>query len=270
MKQGVIETVDRALQILELFESEPSLGLIEISQKLELSKSTVHRLLKTLEERGYIFQEPTTRKYRLGVKLIHLGLNLLNQMDIRKIAQPVMKNLVSLVSETTTLVILNNCDGICIEKIDSPHRIRIFTEVGRIIPLYAGALGKAILAYLPEERIRRILKIKRNEISPKVLEDGPDNILKDLEKIREMGYAVSFGELTPGAAGLAAPIKNHFGEVIASLGFAGPANRFSSRDLVELTTVLIESADKISTMLGYINKDEVIFFNNLPERSSES
>jgi DNA-binding IclR family transcriptional regulator len=93
---------------------------------------------------------------------------------------------------------------------------------------------------------------------------------KDLEKIREMGYAVSFGELTPGAAGLAAPIKNHFGEVIASLGFAGPANRFSSRDLVELTTVLIESADKISTMLGYINKDEVIFFNNLPERSSES
>lgn len=254
MKHEVIETVDRALQILELFENETSLGLVEIGQRVGLSKSTVHRLLKTLETRGYIYQDVATRRYRLGVKLIHLGLNMLNQLDIREIAQPIMRQLVSVAGETTTLVILNDCSGICIEKIDSPHRIRIFTEVGRVIPLHSGALGKAILAYQPEERIREILRKKRGEIPPGVLEDGPDNIMRDLEKIREMGYALSFGELTPGAAALAAPIRNHLGEVVASLGFAGPANRFSSRDLAELTAALKESAAKISGMLGYLER----------------
>lgn len=256
---ATVESVKRALGILGLFEDEQELGLVEIGQRLNLSKSSVHRLLKTLEEKGYICQEPETRKYKLGIRVLQLGLNMLNNIDLRAAALPVMKKLVSVVGETTALVILSGREGICIEKIDSPHRIRIFTEVGRIIPLYYGAMGKAILANQPDEVIEEVLKENAENIKKAPLYcHNPQLIVEDLQRIREAGYAFSSGEITTGAASVAAPVRNHRGNVIACLSCAGPATRFSSVKLTEIISLVRESADELSKLLGF--RGETSFF----------
>jgi len=247
-KQGT--SIRRALKVLSAFSlEEPFLGVSEIAKKLDLPKSSVHWLLQVLQEEGYVCQDPKTNKYRLSVKLFHLGSIAANTMNINYVARPVMERLRDATEETVNLYVLDGFDRVCIEQAEGIHLVRQVVRLGQKIPAYCGAAGKVLVAWQGEDFIEGLIahtKLKRltkNTISDVVL------FKEELAKIRKQGYAVSCGERDIEVAAVAAPVFDEEGKVLASLSVSGPVSRF------EITPHVIEAvrnaASEISYQLGY-------------------
>ncbi|MCR8632642.1 IclR family transcriptional regulator [Paenibacillus radicis (ex Xue et al. 2023)] len=224
-KTKKLETVDRLLQLLECFTLEtPEWGVTELSHRLDLYKSVVHRMLSTLEGRGYVTQNSTTKKYTLGIKIFELGMVVSNQMDLRKIAKPLMDELSQNVNETVMLLVPDGLEGICLEKVESTHSIKSTSPLGRRVPLYAGATSKMLMAYLPEDKIEKIIQDGLQKMTEKTITD-PEKLREQLRTIRGEGHCITVGEYTQGSMGIAAPITNYDGDIIASLSVTGPEFR---------------------------------------------
>ncbi len=158
MTERFIQSVERAAEILELFmETYPELSIKEISDHLGLSKSTVHGIMKTLEHRGYLQQNPENQKYRLGIKLFELGNFVGKHLDIGNIARPIIRKLVEELNETVHLTIFERDEVIYIEKLEGPRALTIYSHIGKRAPIHCTGVGKAILAYLSEDEVERLL-----------------------------------------------------------------------------------------------------------------
>lgn len=247
-----IQSIKRAVQILNSFTfKKDELGVSELSERLNLHKSTVHRILVTLEDEGFVAKDQVSQKYRLGIKLFELGHIVKEQIEIRNYALPIMKELAQKTEESIDLNILSDGKRVSIEKIESPHDVRRIIQLGKSLPLYCGGSGKALLAFLPDEEIDKIIqKEKFIPFSPKTITD-PIKLKEHLKEIRKNGYAISFEERILGSASVAAPILDYKGKVVASLSISGPTTRFTKKKVPILISLVKVATQKISASLGY-------------------
>lgn len=250
-----INSVEKVLWLLKRFADYPyELSITDLAKEMGLAKSGVHKILAVLLKEGFVSQQPDTKKYCLGPALYRLGSMYSELKGIRDIAEPVMRALSQATEETVSIGIREGDDAILAYKIESPHAVRLHGRVGQKYPMNAGAIGKLLAAYHDPQKVKTLLqqttftKINSNTIvDPKIL-------LEEYEKIRQQGYSVSNEENRAGAYGLAAPIFDKTGTVIACLCIAGPKERFTPQKVVEWTTRIISSAYEISYRLGYIDR----------------
>lgn len=250
-KSNFIQSVDRSLQILEVFSSKNrELGVTEIANILGIHKSTVFGLLATLENRGYVEQNLENGKYKLGLKLFELGNLVQEGMDLRSIAVPFIEELVEKFGETVHLVVHDRGEVVYIDKRESQSAIRILSQVGRRLPMYCTGVGKCLLAYIREEDLQTIIKKGFQPFTPNTIVDE-QQLKKELEKIRENGYAFDMEEIEMGLRCVAAPVKDARAEVIAAISLSGPSMRMDEKRMYELIEPVKFAALKISHNLGY-------------------
>jgi len=247
-----IKVLDKSLSVLELLLQKGSaMNMTEISEKLEIYPSTIHRILDTLKYRGYVEQNPHTQKYQLGLKALELGMAKLHQMNLVKEATPYLKELVNQCNETVHLGVLEEEEVLYLAKEESSHTIRMCSYVGKRAPLHCTALGKVLLAYLSAEERKKILGEK---VLPRLTENtitDKRELEKELGKVREQGFALDREENEKDVRCVAAPIRNHQGEVIAALSISSPIFRIDKNTQNNLKEALIQTSREISKRLGY-------------------
>ena len=252
-----IKVLNKTFSILGiLFQHDSPMNMTEISEKLELYPSTIHRVLDTLKYWGYVEQDPNTQKYQLGLKLLELGMAKLHQIDLAREAAPYLKELVNQCNETVHLGVLKEEEVLYLAKEESSQTIRMCSYVGKRAPIHCTALGKTLLAYLPEEEKRKILEQKglprftENTITDK------EEFEKELNRIKKQGFALDRGENEKDVYCIAAPIKNYQGKVIAAISISIPVYRIDITKQNYLKEALIEITKKISKRLGYKEKTQ--------------
>lgn len=246
-----IRAVEHCLKLIDaLSANEQARGVTELSGELRLAKSTVYRLLQTLAGRDYVVQDPATGRYRLGLKLLELGALVSDHLTIRTVAQPHLQRLMEATKETVHLGLLEGRQVVYADKIESPQTIRMYSRVGRQSPLHCTALGKALLAYQPEQMLRGFLRAGLRRYTSRTIA-APGRLRTELKRVREEGCALDNEEFEEGLRCVAAPIRDHAEAVIASLGIAGPAARMEPGRLPALIKHVKEAADAVSAALGH-------------------
>ncbi len=247
-----IKVLDKSLSVLELLlQKGSSMNVTELSEKLGFYPSTIHRILDTLKYRGYVEQDPHTQKYQLGLKALELGMAKLHQMDLVREATPYLKELENQCNETVHLGVLEEGEVLYLAKEESSQTIRMISYVGKRAPLHCTALGKALLAYLPEGERKKMLSKK---VLPRLTENtitDKRELEKELGKVREQGFALDREEHEKDVCCVAAPIRNYQGEVIAALSISSPAFRIDKNAQNNLKKALIQTSREISMRLGY-------------------
>lgn len=250
-----VEAVLKALDILECFQKEPQLSLQRISELTGLHKSRIMRLCGTLISKGYLQYEGETGQYKLGSKILSLSKSYEQSNDLISLARPLMKYLAQQTGESASLFIIDGLNRMCVAREEGTYSLRYNIIEGQRMPLYAGAGGKVLLAFGPEDLRKKVLKKGHlKKLTPNTIK-GPEQLLKELEIIKKQGYAASFGERDAEVAALAAPIFNHEGKICASLSIAGPISRFSPEHNVQHLKILLAAASRLSEMLGYVNRE---------------
>lgn len=254
MKETIstVQSVDRTIAIIELLsEYQDGLGLIEISQRLGLHKSTTHRLLLTLIHHNYVCQKQQDQKYRLTIKMFELGGRIIEGMDLQKVAKPYLEALKNLTNEVVHLVVRDGTDMIYIDKVEPNNNIRMHSRIGARNPLYSTSAGKAIMAFIPEREVKKIWD--NSDIvkhTPNTVTDYK-KLLKVLETVRQEGYALDDEENESGIRCIGAPIFNHLKDVVGAISISGPAIRVTYEKLEEFKDYIKKHSKKISSELGY-------------------
>jgi DNA-binding IclR family transcriptional regulator len=240
------------IAILDCFASDhPELGVREVARLTGLSSSTAGRLMAEMKDRSILQQNSAMRTYSLGSKILVWSGVYVDSLDLRSAALPWMEELRTTTGETVTLYLLDGKDRLCIERMESRQNVRMVSRVGHKMPLYAGSAGKAILAFLPDERVREILSM--TDLKPLTLRTliDPDALRVELVKVRQQGYAVSIGEWVLEASGVAAPIFRQGGEVVGALSISGPGARFTPEKIEEYAVSVVQTVKQISRLLGF-------------------
>lgn len=246
-----VKTIDRLVKVLDCFSPEqPTWSLAELSLRLGLPKSTLHRFLASLEAHGVLRRDPDDKRWRLGYRLVAWGKLASESTGLRHVARTVMRDLVATTGETAVLTVYQNQEVVCIEKVETSHSVRLTLDVGTCHPPHAGASSKILIAYLPEEQVRAIIRDKGlPAICTNTITD-PDELMAELARIRERGYAESLEETDIGAWGVATPIHDRNGNVLAAIGIVGPSLRFTEELAQQYVTLCRSAAQHISTLLG--------------------
>lgn len=253
MENKIIQSIDRALQVLELFSLEkPEWGVTEISKALNIYKSNVHNILSTFAEKGFVKKDSKTDKYKLGIKFFELGSVVIKNMDLRRIAHSYIEKLSKEFNETVHLGILDKGRVVSIEREESYKGLCSHIEIGRRAPLHCTAVGKAIMSYLSEEEINLIIKEKGLEKFTENTITNKEELKKEFLKIRKQGYAVDNMEHEEGVRCVASSIRDYSGEVIASMSVSGPAFRINENNMFVIAKKVKEYCDCISKEMGYI------------------
>lgn len=246
-----VHSVQKAISILKAFTiSEPELGVNELSRRVGLHKSTVSRLLWTLERESMVERNPETDKFRLGVELIALAGLVIKHADVRQAARPHLRWLAESTEETVNLAVLNGEEAMNVEQVASPRMVKNMGWVGRHTPLHCTSTGKVLLAYMPEEQVERLLARPLPYFTRSTITE-PDRLRLELSKVREQGFAVGNEELEEGLNAVAAPIRDHEGAVVAAISVSGPSYRVSPNRFPELSGLVKEAANRIAGQLGY-------------------
>ena len=251
------QSLERGLAILSAFGSDRStIGVSELSRELGLSRSTTHRYIATLTSLGYLQQDAETKRYRLGPRVLDLGFAAINSMDIREISVSHLQALSDATGFTANLAILDGGDVVYIERCrtsrSGQREIDLNLHVGSRLPAYCTAMGKALLAFVPEDRLEEILD------GVDLVARGPNTITDrvalraEMERIRTLGVAVNNEELAYGLRSIAAPIRSSSGEVVAALNLAVHRSMISIDDLIERYGPAVKrTADAISEEIGH-------------------
>lgn len=246
-----IQSVDRALTILEMFnEGTEELGILEVGERMELPKSTVHGIIKTLVMRGYLVQNKDTKKYKLGIRLFELGNIVSKGLDIKEKARPYLREVFNQTGETVHLVRFENTEAVYVDKRESDSAIRMYSQVGRKAPLHCTGVGKAIMAYLDKDLQKSILLSTEMEAYTEKTILDKKLILEELDKIRERGYATDDEEIELGLFCVAAPIFDSNDSVIGAVSTAGPKFRFTEEKILVAKKCIRVAARSISREMG--------------------
>jgi len=234
-----VNTLDKALRILTLLgESQGELSAAEIARSLGLPRSTAYRYILTLKSQGLVEEDLGTGRLRLGARLLQLAGGV-RRRGLVEVALPQMERLVAETGETVILAGVHGTSGICLERVEGHHALRVSHERGAIFPLHAGATGKVLLAYLPREDQERIIAQGLPRFTATTITD-PGELRAELATIRRRGYAESDGEVIPYTYGLAAPILTGGDRIVAALGASAPTTRVDAKSkgpfLKELST----------------------------------
>jgi len=216
-----------------------------------LHKSTVSRLMATLEEGGLLARNPETQRYRLGIELLGLAAQVASHTDVREIARPLLRQLASDCQESVNLVVLDGGQVVNLDQFVAPARqVKNIGRVGRRMWAHCTAAGKVLLAHLPPEELDLALAGELEAFTPHTITD-PDRLRQELSRIRAQGYAIVQEELEEGLNAAAAPIYDHTAKVTAAISVAGPAYRVTPERFPELVSQLVTAAGQISERLGH-------------------
>ncbi len=255
MKQrarGTLRSVEKVLRVLDSFSVDtPQLSIGELVEMLAMPKVSVYRFLRVLMNRGFVTQNQQTKKYRLGLKMFELGSIVLKEFVLREAAFPLIVDLSRRSGETVHLGVLDNHQVVSIEGVESDQSLRISLPVGKRVYLHSTGIGKAILAFLPDTEIKRIIEDKGlPKFTPNTI-IYPDQLMNEVLLIRRRGYAIDDEENEPEIRCVAAPVFDSEKRVLASISISGPSVRIQRANIPELSTMVIETSRKISKALGY-------------------
>lgn len=247
-----VQSIDRAFDILELLSVEPGgLSLTDIGRRLNLHKSTVHRILTSLKIRGYIEKDATTGKYKLGIGFVELAGEHLSGLELTTEARPFLHTLAKRAGQTAFLAISENRDVVYIDKAESFQSLRRYKIIGRRRPLHATSLGKALLSGMPDERIAWLYNgVDFEPILPNTINSLP-GLLAELRKTRERGWAFDDEENEAGTQCVGAPIFDYRREVIAAVSVAWERAVYPDVDVDRMAALIMETAKSISARMGY-------------------
>ena len=251
-----IASVAGALELLEIFGEAPgAMSLTALAAATGRPKSSVHRALSTLMSVGFVEQDQDTSMYRLTLKMWRIGMAALSDLDIVKLARPHLEELMSAADETVHLSMLDpSGDVVYVAKVESPRSIRVQTQLGKLNRSWSTATGRAIIAFLPHVA-DKVLKRKLEASTPHTVTD-PDRIRTLLGDVVKKGVAITKGENHPEMGGIAAPIRQHNGDVVASCGVAIPSFRMDRRLVERCIPLVIKTADAISAELGFQRSEQ--------------
>lgn len=251
-RSNVVKSVLKALDILEVLDKKREMGISEISEILQWDKSTVHRLISTLKQKGYVVQNPSNQKYSNSFKLFEMGNNVVERLGLRRQAQPFLEKLAVLTQETVNLAIMDGNHIIYIDKIESQATIKVDLNIGKKLPIYCTGLGKAMLAYKSKEEVKTLLgKEAFVKYTKNTIEDL-QGLFQQLEQIRKQGYCIDEEEYVEGLQCVAAPVKDYSGSVIAAISVAIPKYRYEEGEKeIGYTKIVKDITDQFSKELGY-------------------
>lgn len=245
-----VNAVVRTFLILQSIANNEEIGLAELARDLHIHKSTVLRFLTTLCDLGYLRRIPENDTYALSLRLFELGATALDKMDVVQLAKPIMKWLASKTNETVHLATREDDSVVYLHKVDSPHVLRMYSRIGKLAPLHCTGLGKALIAWLPESKVRTIFTNKRLRVfTEKTIGKLPD-LLKELEKIRTTGFSWDHEEHEPGIRCVAAPVFDASGSVAAAISVSWPSARNQTETEVERGPLVLEASRRLSRALG--------------------
>ena len=246
-----VRAATRAIDILLSLEEGPQ-SLARIAAETGLTKPTVHRLLATLANRQLVIQDPTTSDYMLGPACLGIADAVLRGLGgLGLLARSTLEHLAAASQETVALHVPAGTQRVCVEQIPSPQPVRYTSAVGVAKPLYTGAMGKVLLAFMHEDDRREVLdRLVLRAITPDTITDRA-TLERQLVDVRKKGYATSRGEQAEGVASVSAPVFGANGHVAAALSILGPSTRMSDSAVSKLRTLVIEAARETSQALGY-------------------
>jgi IclR family KDG regulon transcriptional repressor len=241
-----VRAVERAMRILSSFNGQHAeLGVSEIAQATGLHKATAHRLLMTLCSSGFLERTADGERFRLGLRLVELGMSALRGLDFRRAAFPYMQELVERFQEICTLSMFDRGRVLYVEVVHSERSLTIAARVGRHLPAHCTASGKVLLAFLPPEVVEPILNGPLAVYTEKTITSA-DRLREELKVIRQRGYAISNEEFEVGIWAISAPIRDIGGNVIAALSIPCPTNRLREERIPEMAEALLEAANVVS------------------------
>lgn len=250
-----VQSVHHALELFEVFRTsgkKEEFGVTELSKTLGLHKNNVFRLLATLESRGYIEQNMNTENYRLGIGIFNLGQKFINKLGILKLAKPFMEKIVEQVNESVYIGILREGSVIYLDIVEAPQTVRIVSRVGRDVPAYCTAIGKAQLAYASEEELNKIyMGARLRRYTNNTITSLPA-LKKHLKEIGAKDYSIDDEEFEDRVRCIAIPIKDYLGVPVSALSVSGPACRMTDEKMTdEILPVLKKYSREISKRLGF-------------------
>jgi len=242
--------LERAVSVLEaLSESDAPLSLAEICQRMGLHKSTAHRSLMVLE-RSALIDRTLENRFRLGLKLYELGNRAVEQIDLRARVYPFFRRLAAQVGETVHLSVLQKTSVVYLDKVEPNRRVCMSSKIGTSNPVYCTSMGKAMLAFQPEEMIEKIVaKIRFTRYTPKTL-CSREKLLEYLKIVRRRGYAIDDEEIELGVRCVGAPVLNEDHWAIAAVSVSGPSSRITARRVPAIAEHLLICCREISASLG--------------------
>jgi DNA-binding IclR family transcriptional regulator len=241
-----VRAVERATWILSAFDGEHAeRGVSEIAQATGLHKATAHRIIMTLLNCGFLERTADGDRFRLGLRLVELGLGALRRLDFRQAAFPYMQQLVERFDETCDLGIFDRGQVLYVEVVHSAHALTVAARVGRHLPVHCTASGRVFLAFLPPEVVEPLLSAPLPACTGKTI-TSPALLREELEATRQRGYGLDDEQFEVGIRAISAPIRNMDGNVIAAMSMLGPSNRLTPERVQEIAQALVETANTVS------------------------
>lgn len=248
-----VQSVERAIALLELLgQSDHHLGITEIAEKSKLPVATVHRLLSTLVKLGYAEQNAESHKYTLGIRMLHLRGAVIGQVKLGVEAMPIMKMLMKRVDETVHLAVMSEGEIVYIDRVEGLQTQGMYTRIGKRAYAHCTALGKVMLAFMPDGVWRDT--VKRHglpRLSPTTI-TTVDSLLEEMERIRRRGYAIDEGETGEKVRCIAAPIRNYRGDTIAAMSVSAPRDQLHPGRDKEISEAVLWATRLVSERLGYL------------------
>lgn len=255
---NLVKSVDRSINILEeLAKYEEGLGVTELGNRLDIHKSSVHRLLSTLVYKGLVEKDKKNNNYKLGLKIFELGSKIFNDFKISEYTKSYLKKLVKISGERVNLVIPDKDEIVYIDKREDSKNIKINLPIGHRSPMHCTAAGKAILANLSQDKIKDIIKSNLIKFTSNTITEVQD-LINELDLIKARNYAIDDSEYKSEIRCVATPIFNYRDEVIAAISICGPKSRMTHEKISDLRETMVDIGREISCRLGYrANKNSV-------------
>lgn len=247
------QSVEKVLQIIEaMAESKESLRLQDIARRVDMPASTTLRFLNTLMKSGYARQDPVSLRYSLTLKFMHIGSLVSSQISIRDVAHPYLTELAQKCNESVCLAIEQDMEIVYIDVIDGPDgMLKITQRIGKLAPIHSTGIGKLILLNYDLNQLEHIIEVKGlKALTPNTI-TSKEELLSELERIREKGYALDDEECELGARCLSAGIKDYTGKYVAGISVSGPTTRMTMEYIDQIKDVVVDTANKISEELSY-------------------
>jgi len=257
MAEKNVQTLDRAFDIIELLSTaREGMGVTEIGMQLGLHKSTVHRLLNALAERGYIEKNVKTGTYKLGLKFIEISSLSLNKLELKTEALPYLRRLAELVGQPVHLAILSGREAVYIEKVEAQNSIRMYSQIGKRVPVYCSAIGKVLLSGMGDDELEDTLEgIEFDRYTENTIKTR-EELLENVRKVRQFGWAVDNEEHEPGIRCIAAPVYDYTGRVIAAISVSGDKRIITNDRDEETSGLVLGIAAEVSHRMGYVKSVE--------------
>ncbi|MEG0804274.1 MAG: IclR family transcriptional regulator [Pygmaiobacter sp.] len=247
----MIQSLMRAMDLLEILkDTEKAFSISELSERIALPPSTVHRILQTFCARKYVTKDEVSHLYRLGPALISLGTAASHNLRLQDMAKPILTSLSHSTGEDAFLIIRAGNKGLVLDKVEGANILKVVEKFGSAVDLHCGAIRKALLAYQGDEFIENYIKIKLSPAT-EITSPTPDELRASLARIRERGVSFSCGDYMLDGIGVGAPVFTIDGSVIASIGIIAPKARIRNEHEAEVTELVKQHAEELSYNMGY-------------------